>query len=92
MKHLNLIKEIFSEGFTGLMDNAGESEKTLQGAETEFYGFMVLAPEMLAMLKELHDNDDVYYKIKSVGARARLRKLIAKAEGGDPGCPDYKGG
>ena len=40
------------------------------------------APEMLAMLKELHDNDDVYYKIKSVGARARLRKLIAKAEGG----------
>ena len=39
------------------------------------------APEMLAMLKELHDNDDVYYKIKSVGARARLRKLIAKAEG-----------
>ena len=41
------------------------------------------APEMLAMLKELHDNDDVYYKIKSVGARARLRKLIAKAEGGE---------
>lgn len=41
------------------------------------------APEMLAMLKELHDNDDVYYKIKSVGARARLRKLIAKAEGSE---------
>ena len=41
------------------------------------------APEMLAMLKELHDNDDVYYKIKSVGARARLRKVITKAEGGE---------
>ena len=41
------------------------------------------APEMLQMLKEINDNDDVYYKIKSVGARARLRKLIAKAEGSE---------
>ena len=38
------------------------------------------APEMLEMLKELHDRDDIYYKIKSVGARARLRQVIAKAE------------
>ena len=41
------------------------------------------APEMLQMLKEINDNDDVYYKIKSVGARARLRKVITKAEGGE---------
>ena len=39
------------------------------------------APEMLKMLKEIHDRDDIYYKIKSVGVRARLRKVIAKAEG-----------
>jgi len=42
-----------------------------------------VAPEMLEMLKEINDNDDVYYKIKSVGARARLRKVITKAEGGE---------
>ena len=41
------------------------------------------APEMLKMLKEIHDRDDIYYKIKSVGVRARLRKVIAKAEGGE---------
>lgn len=42
-----------------------------------------LKNEMLEMLRELCDNDDVYYKIKSVSTRAKLRKLIAKAEGGE---------
>ena len=89
MKHLNLIKEIFSEGFTGLMDNAGESEKNLQEAETEFYGFMALAPEMLKMLKqmvgELDDTWMLNADVGKIGGKTKydVKRLIAKAEGGE---------
>ena len=81
-----IYRDIISTGTTGVSDNSGENAKgenlgLIAGAE--LYQMVELFPEMLEMLKEINDNDDVYYKIKSVGARARLRKVITKAEGGE---------
>ena len=81
-----IYRDIISNGTTGVSDNSGENAKgenlgLIAGAE--LYQMVELFPEMLEMLKEINDNDDVYYKIKSVGARARLRKVIAEAEGGE---------
>ena len=81
-----IYRDIISNGTTGVSDNSGENAKgenlgLIAGAE--LYQMVELFPEMLEMLKEINDNDDVYYKIKSVGARARLRKVITKAEGGE---------
>ena len=81
-----IYRDIISNGTTGVSDNSCENAKgenlgLIAGAE--LYQMVELFPEMLEMLKEINDNDDVYYKIKSVGARARLRKVIAEAEGGE---------
>ena len=82
----SIYRNIISNGTTGAWDDSGENAKgenlgLIAGAE--LYQMVELFPEMLEMLKEINDNDDVYYKIKSVGARARLRKVIAEAEGGE---------
>ena len=81
-----IYSQIINEGVMGVADECGSNEKgenLALLAQIEMIIQLTLFPEMLEMLKEINDNDDVYYKIKSVGARARLRKLIAKAEGSE---------
>ena len=77
--------QIISEGTGGVSMNCGDNNKGENLAfiaQVEIYNQLRLFPEMLKMLKEICDNDDIYYKIKSVSARVKLRKLIDKAEGG----------
>ena len=79
-----IYSQIISEGTEGVSMDCGDNNKGENLAfiaQFEIYNQLRLFPEMLKMLKEICDNDDIYYKIKSVSARVKLRKLIDKAEG-----------
>ena len=82
--------EILSEGENGVSDSSGENAKgenlgLIAGAE--LFRMVELFPEMLEMLKQCvfafdkYENNKMIINYHSHDGNAKIKKLIAKAEG-----------